>query len=400
MFYKLPPSGTPVSLSDIYHIASSRRKSIQAGDRFENKLANLTASKYVWLLNSGRTAQFVLLCALSQMEGQRRNEIVVPSWTCYSVAASIARAGLKIRPVDIDPLTMDYNYDRLGQLDFSRVLAVVACNLFGIINDWSRLRSLAAERSFFLVDDAAQSFGTSVDGRLSGTLGDVGFYSLDRGKNLSTWSGGALLSDRDDLAIPINRIAGGLRQPGFASETGTLLKMSVYSVLLRPHWYWLPSKLPFLGLGETIYDETFHAAGLSALQQRAGSLLLGRLDRFNEHRAASSEKLISEIRRLGGFEIPISPVGRRTIYLRLPVLAPDRTTRDRAVRELGRAGITASTMYPKIIRDIPGIEPRLACLDDEFPGGRQIVNRLFALPTHPYVRPKDIETMVRVLRAV
>jgi perosamine synthetase len=400
MFYQLPPSGTPISLSDIVSIAAARLGSSNRADEFTMRLKALTSARHIWLLDSGRTAQFVLLCALSQSAGQSKNEVVVPSWTCFSVAASIARAGLRIRPVDIDPLTMDYNYDRLRKIDFSRVLAVVACNLFGIVSDWTSLRSLAREHSFFLIDDAAQSFGTLVDGRPSGTLGDAGFYSLDRGKNLSTWSGGILVTDRDDLAVPINRIVESLAHPGVVTEAAALFKMFIYSLLLRPRSYWFPNMLPFLGLGETVYDERFRTARLSRLQQCAGGILLDRLGSLNEHRAACGEQLIDGISRLDKFAIPGSNSSRRTVYLRLPILAQNQTARDRAVSSLRRAGITASTMYPSIIRDIPGIEPRLACIDSDFPGGKEFVARLFTLPTHAYVRQRDIERMVGVLSRI
>ncbi len=400
MFYLMPPSGTPISIKDIAKIIALRVGLEKLDEPFTRKLKRLTGSKHVWLLNSGRTALLVMLREVSRLARPEKNEVVIPSWTCYSVAASIVRAGLKIRLVDIDPMTMDYDYNKLRKIDFNHVLAVIASNLFGIVSDWSKLRAITKEESVFLIDDAAQALGTIVNGRAAGTLGDAGFYSLDRGKNLSTCAGGVLVTDNDDLGRYIEEAIESLPTPGIISEVVTVLKFFLHSMFLRPRCYWFPNMLPFLGLGETIYDDHFSVAKLGRLQQCAGGLLIDRLNMLNSQRSACALKIAEGVRPLGKFEIPGSQAATGTIYLRLPVLAADQAMRDRAVRFLRKGGFTAVTMYPAIIREIRGIEPQLASLKGDYPGGRQIVARLFTLPTHAYVRQNDIDIIIAILNEV
>lgn len=316
------------------------------------------------------------------------------------MAASVARAGFKIRLVDIDPMTMDYDYNLMREIDFNPVMAVIACNLFGIASDWNKLHEIVDGQSVFLIDDAAQSFGTTVNARASGTLGDAGIYSLDRGKNLSTWAGGVLLTDNDRLAEGIEKAIGSLPRPGIISEAVISLKMCLYSILLRPEYYWIPSMLPFLGLGETKYGEEFSLALLSRFQQDAGALLIDRLNLLNTHRSDCASQLVERIRPLSKFTIPGSHTSSDTTYLRVPVLAADQVVLDRAIHLLREGGVVASAMYPATIRDIPGIEPRLAELDNNYPGGKQVVARLFTLPTHYYVRQADIDRIVLILSKV
>jgi perosamine synthetase len=400
MFYLMPPSGTPISIKEIAEIVALRVGLEELDEPFSQKLTRLTGSKHVWLLNSGRAALLVLLRELSRIAGPEKKEVVIPSWTCFSVAASIVRAGLKIRLVDIAPISMDYDYSKLREIDYNHVLAVIASNLFGIVSDWSRLRAITKEQSVFLIDDAAQAFGTMVNGRAAGTLGDAGFYSLDRGKNLSTCAGGVLVTDNDDLAKYIEVAIESLPTPGIISETATVLKFFLHSMFLRPRCYWFPNMLPFLGLGETVYDEHFSVAKLSRLQQYAGALLIDRLNLLNTQRSARALEIAEGIRPLGKFEIPSSQEVTGTIYLRLPVLAADQTVRDRAVRFLRKGGITASTMYPAIISEIRGIEQQLASLKGDYPGGKQVLARLFTLPTHAYVGQEDIDKILAILKEV
>ncbi len=398
MFYLLPPSGTPISPADVFRIGAVRIASAKSGDRFADEMAQFTGARRVWLVNSGRTAQFILLKACSDVRGSDKSEVLVPAYTCFSVPASIARADLKIRLVDIDPMTMDYNAEKLRSTDFSRVLAIIGCNLFGIVSNWRTLRDTVAGEKIYLIDDAAQSLGTCIDGRQSGMSGDAGFFSLDRGKNLSTWSGGILFTNNDELARRIDTLVMPLPTFGAFAEFSVWTKMLVYSLLLRPRCYWLPNLLPFLGLGETIYDADFSASKLSRLQKTAGEFLLPRLAALNEARRATGQTLAEAISAIEGLAVPGFSTDHCPIYLRLPVLAPDRNARDRLVKRVRQSGIMASTMYPSTIRDIPGIESRLASDDNDFPGARQIVDRLFTLPTHPYVRERDINRIIACLK--
>jgi len=70
---------------------------------FEKTLCNSLEVDHCVLGNSGRALLYILLDALKRKDGDLRNEILIPGYTCYSVAASVAKAGLKIRAYDMDP---------------------------------------------------------------------------------------------------------------------------------------------------------------------------------------------------------------------------------------------------------------------------------------------------------
>lgn len=391
------PAGMPISLGEISHALWLRLTHPDAADEFRQDMADMTGASHCFLVNSGRTALFVLLKALMMVSGKTKDEVIIPAYTCYSVAAAVVRAGLKIRLVDINPMAMDYCAESLARTDCRRVLAAIECNLFGIPGCFSQLKSVTEGMDVALIDDAAQAMGGKAEGGIVGARGDAGLFSLDRGKSLSTYSGGVLLTSDDGIAEGIEQQLCSLGSGGVFSEASLVAKLTAYSLFLRPQLYWLPESLPFLGLGETVYDESFAVNGLSVLQGCAGQVLFDRLSALNDQRRKVATALAGSLITTGEYEIPGYGVESCPAYVRLPVLARTQEVRDYAIERLRNRGIVASRMYPTTIHNIPGIRDRLAGESSEFPGAERVVRCLLTLPTHPYVSHYDIDAIISCL---
>lgn len=395
MFFFQPPAGVPIALRDI--ASAMRRGSGDSPAAFARLVGDFVGVEHAFDFNNGRTALSVILRALTEMSGDNRDIVVMPAYTCFSVASSVANCGMKIMLCDVDPETLDYKYDQLSKYDFSRVVALIGCSLFGKLCDWDNLREIAKHADMLLIDDAAQSFGCSDNRRMSGTMGDVGFFSFGRGKNLSTYSGGVALTENRELASHIQRISESLSHPGFIDRSTTIVKMAAYSLLLRPELYWLPKSIPFLGLGETLFDPAFEMTRLGNLQARLGEIMLSRMGLLNSVRENISRQMIERLTDVSGLFIPGADSDRPIPYLRLPILMLDKMMRDNAISRLRQRGIGASSMYPSTIDQIPRIENHLVNYGTEFPGAKSLSERLMTLPTHPYMREKDIDTIAQVL---
>jgi perosamine synthetase len=398
--YLVAPAGTPIVFGELVKTLYDRFSSESHPVRLAQKIRRFTGSRHCYFLNSGRAAQTVLLSAMRGIAATDRQEVILPAYTCYSVAAATVRAGLKIRLVDIDPASLDFNFDEMGDIDSSRVLAAIGCNLFGVLNEWDRLNEIASTGNYFLIDDGAQSFGATYKGRASGTLGTAGFYSLGRGKALTTYNGGILITNNQELAKHLDEIVNDLPAAGLLQESVVYLKMMMYSMFIRPSLYWIPASLPFLGLGETIYEDNFGMSRLSSVQAVAGAVIFESILYFHTLRAINAMELAGEVLSLGKFEIPGWNAKDCPPYLRLPVLAPNRELRDRAIEELRSVGIVATKMYPSTVCTIPGIEPHLASKRTDFPGAQQLVDRLFTLPTHPYLAEQDFDNILAGLQRI
>ncbi|MEA2031892.1 MAG: DegT/DnrJ/EryC1/StrS family aminotransferase [candidate division Zixibacteria bacterium] len=397
MFRLLSPAGTPVNYSDLWKAINLRLGQTDIEKMLVEKLQHISGAKYYYFVNSGRTGLTLILRALSQMSDPVKTEVVIPAYTCFSVPAAIIRAGLKIRLIDVDPVTLDYNYNQLLTLSMENVLCIIGCNLFGIPSNWKELKSVAESNDTFLIDDAAQAMGSQLGEKALGLQGDIGFYSLGRGKNMTTYSGGIIVTDREDIAEYLTNLMHTIPRPGLVGEVVCGIKLFIYSNFLHPHCYWLPSMIPFLGLGETVFDESFEIEALSKFQMAMATVLIDYLSEYNNVRFANSKQLSERLTESDRFTIPGHTKDKFPVYLRFPLLCKNRSTRDQAVATLKRKGIIASKMYPSTIANIHGIESHLMNDNLSFPGAQQVVDTLIALPTHPYISETDIIKMTSTL---
>src|SRR5437016_5791645 len=215
-------------------------------------LRELLGIQNLFFLSSGRAAFAVLLTALQQCSDRR--EVVIPAYTCFSVPSAVARAGLVIRLCDVDPKTLDLDGNALARIDLDKALCIVPSSLYGMPGDLAGLERIARVSRTLLVDDAAQCLGATNDGRPCGTFGDAGFYSLARGKGITTMGGGILATRRADLARTIERDVRSLRRPSVREVCVAVGSSLVYSGMLRPSRYWIVDRVPFLGLGLTRFE--------------------------------------------------------------------------------------------------------------------------------------------------
>ncbi len=358
---------------------------------FADRLQRAVGIRHVHATVTGRAGLTILLRALRTLAAKDRNEVVLPAYTCYSVAASVVKAGLRPRIVDISAETLDFDQRRLESEDLSHTLAIVATNLYGLPNDMPFLEAIAKQRGVFLVDDAAQALGATVAGRASGTWGDAGLYSFDKGKNISAIDGGAIVTSSDAVASAVAREMADLRPPFGREDWALAIKALAYWALLRPWLYWIPQRLP-LGLGETRFTTDYPLARASRLQLALAATMLDRLQEFNTARVSRGTALLEGL-DAGGAVRPIRPLaGSMPVYLRLPLLAASPLARDEMVRALNRAGIGATGSYPASIADIPGLAPAAGAEQARF-----VAERILTVPTHPYVSQADLRRISSVL---
>ena len=117
---------------------------------FKKALCNYLGVSQCALTNSGRTALYLLLEILKKKVGGQRDEVVIPGYTCYSVAASCAKAGLKINVYDLDPATLQPDFNSLRRATSEKTLAIILQHLFGIPTSGYEVKKIAQEIALFL----------------------------------------------------------------------------------------------------------------------------------------------------------------------------------------------------------------------------------------------------------
>ena len=390
------PAGAPIGAGDL---GRWTRTLVSRGDLVEPLRAVVAArlgARHCHAACSGRAGLTILLRAMRELVPAGRSEVVIPSYTCFSVPASVVRAGLTPRIVDVVPETLDYDYARLEREDLSRAVAIVATNLYGLPSDLPRLSALARSAGVFLVDDAAQALGAEVGGRPCGTWGDAGLISFDKGKSVSAVEGGMVLTDSGGLDEAITRQVRALPERSARAAAGAVVRIAGYAAFLRPRLYWIPNAMPQLGLGRTIYTTAFDIESCAPAVAALAAVVFARLDEFTRSRRHNAMRLAGSLGGVAGVVLPRPCDTADPCYLRFPLLLPDTGSRDRLIALLAAAGIGATASYPEAIVDIPELKGRIVG-DTGAPGGRDVARRIVTLPTHPYVAPRDLATMAETI---
>lgn len=392
----IAPAGTPIPLSSFAGWAWDCARGTDAHTALSDAVCERFGVTHCLPISSGRAALALIYRVLRERHPDR-DEIVVPAYTCYSVAAAAVRAGLKVRVCDIEPDSLSYSPRALRALDFDRVLAVVSANLYGIPDRLPEIEAIVKAAGAYFIDDAAQAMGASIDGRHCGSFGDIGIYSLDKGKNITTLQGGLIVTRSDELAEALGAAVQALPPPPRSQTLSYSAQLLAYSALLQPRLYWLPERL--LDLGGTVYTTEYpmtrYSPALAALALR----LFHRLDELSEQRRRNAEGLRHRLQDTHSLAWPMPPQGARAVYARLPALVPARLRAD-MLSALTSAGYGVSGSYPRSIQDVPELAPHLRSTTDSAAVGRAVAQRLLTFPTHPYVGAPDLERMAALVREI
>lgn len=383
----LAPSGSPIRPSELLACLTAVGK--PSADNLRRALCAKLEVKHAFLMANGRGAMSLLLRNLADQQTDReRRYVVIPSYTCYSVAASALMAGLEVLVCDIDEDTLCYNLEQLESIDYSQVLAIVSANLYGIPDQLPELEALARRHGVFLIDDAAQCLGATADGRPVGTFGDAGILSFDKGKIITSINGGVIVTNNDALAERLSAAHEELQPLPVPTRITELVKLGVYFALLNPWLYGVPANLPFLKLGATRYEDDYplqhYFDGLAPLALAQ----FQRMTEINSSRQACAAIYAAQLPRTPMLAT-INPVANsEPVWLRFPIRIRDAAAREEFLRRNRNNGCSAS--YPLSIADVPEIRDRIVVQNGVSQSGRTIARQIVTLPTHAYVSDNDI----------
>ena len=336
-------------------------------------------TKHVFLVSSGKAALFLILSGLKKLTGKKK--VILPAYTCFSVPSSVRMAGLEIVLCDLRPETLDYDFTQLKKLVDDDTLCILSTHLFGIPSDVVSIRRLAEKKGIFIVEDAAQAMGGVFKERKLGTLGDVAFFSLGRGKNITCGSGGVIITSTEHIAEVLRKDLANLEKVSMLEYAKEIVEVVFQAIFIRPDLYWFPKNLPFLKIGETHYYRSFPAKHFTGFQ---AGLLRGwreKLEAMNRCRSSNAEYYIENLRLSG--RMPIYENGLH--YNRFPVYVVDKTSKKELCAKGNLFGI--SPMYPSPVHSIEEIKDDFNNV--HFGSAEIIADTLVTLPTHVLLNEKD-----------
>ncbi len=398
MIELVAPAGTPITSLDLAAWLANVVSGKNTSARFTQQLQNKFNLQHSYLLSTGRASMCVALDAFAKLSADKnKNEVILPSYTCYSVVASVMKAGLVPRICDISAENLSYDLAKLGDYDFSKTLAIISANLYGIPNELDKIKQIADKHGIYMLDDAAQCMGAMLNNEYVGKFGHIGLYSLDKGKNITSIQGGILTCSDNNIAQMLNKLYSELNKPKLSVKLIDSIKLFAYKLLLPPQIYWVTGHIPFLGLGKTPFTMDYPIERYSNVHAGIAAILFNKLDHITHKRIQNAHAISEIIKQHPDLTLIKKPSNSKAVYTRLPVLAKNSTHRAKLIELFIKRGIGASESYPSTITDINEIKNGLHKSDLDTPQGRDIANRIFTLPTHPYLKEKHLHIIQDVL---
>jgi CDP-6-deoxy-D-xylo-4-hexulose-3-dehydrase len=171
---------------------------------FERRFADYVGSPYCIMVNSGSSANLLMVAALFFTENpalrlKPGDEIIVPAISWSTTYYPLHQYGLKLRFVDIDLGTLNYDLAALAEAVSDTTRAIMAVNLLGNPNDFGAIRQIIGDRCIVLIEDNCESMGAELGGRQCGTFGVAGSFSSFFSHHISTMEGGLVATADEEL---------------------------------------------------------------------------------------------------------------------------------------------------------------------------------------------------------
>lgn len=167
--------------------------------QFEIEFAKEMGVKHAVMVNSGSSANLLMLTAAKIKHGWNNHNIIVPAVAWSTTYFPVHQTGARLNFVDINLNTLNIEINQIRASMTKDTKAILAVNLLGNPADLSVLRRIADMEGLILLEDNCESFGATEEGKLTGTFGDMGTYSFFFSHHMQTMEGGMIVTDDDDL---------------------------------------------------------------------------------------------------------------------------------------------------------------------------------------------------------
>jgi len=264
-------------------------------EAFQLEWAEYCGAKYAFATSSGTTA-----CNLSiQLLGLKPGDEVITTPITF-IATNLEILRQKAVPVFADVQYETHNIDpeSIKKKITSKTKAIVVVHYGTQMCDMDEIMAIAKEHDLMVVEDAAHCPGAEYKGRKSGSIGDIGCFSFHPLKNMSTFEGGMLTVNREDLAEKVSSLR--------------CIGLQDYK---EQKDYWLPYHYDVVEVNDVI-GNNFR---MDEVRAAVGRVQLKKLDRFNAKRLELTEYVNSKLEGTDGISLPCwAPDRTQACYLYNP----------------------------------------------------------------------------------
>lgn len=317
-------------------------------------IQNRLRSQNVLLTDSCTSA--LEMTALLIRDFEKVQEVILPSYTFSSTASAFARAGFKIVFAEIDPVTMMLDLEDAKSKVTEFTAAIVIVHYGGYCAEVEAALQICRDNGIFLVEDAAQAFGCSIEDRPIGTIGDFGCYSFHETKNIHAGLSGALHVKDEDL----------FTRASYIWERGTNRQDVLKGLVNKYSW---------VEIGGSFYPTELQAAFLFAQLEQFDNNITERKQIYSEY-----DNVLNELRENGLVDYPAMQNGYTPNYHAFFLIFSSEKVADLVRETLVSSGFHAYIGYIPLHSSPVG--KKLGYSESSLPITEEFAKRVLRLPFH------------------
>jgi perosamine synthetase len=309
---------------------------------------------------NGTAALHLALVALGIGPG---DEVVLPALTFVATANAVRYAGATPVFADVDPETYGVSAETIAPVLSPATRAILVVHLYGHPVDMDPIQTLADQRGIATVEDATEALGSRYRGRLCGTLSDIGCFSFNGNKVITTGGGGMLLARDPKTLTHIRHLSLNAREPG----------------------------------REYLHDEVGFNYALSNVHAAIGVAQFHRLDEMLDRRRRIAGRYASAVEDVDGLTFfGEAPWATSNFWLMSVLVDEERygESRDDLMARLDAAGVDARPFFCPI----PQLAPYREFSHRDFQTSERLHATGLSIPSSAHLTEVDQDRVIDVLR--
>lgn len=327
---------------------------------FEDKIASYIGTKYCVTFNSGTSALHASLLAHGI---QKEDEVIVPSYTFISTVNSPLFVGAKPVFADIEDNTYGLSPEDVESKITKNTKAIIPVHYAGMPCDIKAIKDIAEDHNLVVIEDNAESFGASINGKKVGTYGDSAMVSFCQNKIITTGDGGAIVTDNRDIYEKLKLI----RSHGRLDTENYFDTNAYMDYVTLGYNFRLPNILSALGVAQmNKIDE------IIALRKKAAEYYNKRI----------SEEIPEVI-------LPVKPAGYDFVYQLYPIRVQER---DALMEYMKKNGIMTKVYFTPVHTSY--FYKNTLKIYPELPVTERMGNENLCLPFYPGIPMDDLDLVV------
>jgi dTDP-4-amino-4,6-dideoxygalactose transaminase len=323
---------------------------------FEEECAALHGVKHAIALNSGTDALRIVMDALGIGAG---DEVITTAFTFVASTETIVQTGATPAFVDIDPVTYCIDPAKIEAAITPKTKAIMPIHLFGQLCDVTRVNEIAKAHNLHVIEDAAQAFGCTFEGKSAGNFGAAGTFSFYVTKNLGACGdGGMIVTNSDEIA-----------------ETSRSLRIHGMG---RERYY---------------YDHVGYTSRLSELNAAFMRVKLKALPEWNERRAKFAD-IYLDVLASADVQLPQTQPGNNNTWHQFSIRSKRRDELQAFLKEQG----ADSMIYYPVPLHFHEPYRRFGNGEGSLPETERASKEILNLPMHPHLSEEQVRFVAEAVK--